>query len=76
MKIRYYIAYLLLAVMMVVAAGITVFLLFRAYNVSVNLGLKYLEFIVTRYPLLYIRCLLIFFLSSFLPSSLLFLLSL
>ena len=44
MKIRYYVVYFLLAVMMVVAAGITVFLLFRAYNVSVDPGLKYLEF--------------------------------
>jgi len=77
MKLRYYIAYFLLAVMMVVATGITVFLLFRVYSVSVNPGLKYLEFPVpcyllaaTLYPLF------ADFLPSFLPSSLLFLLSL
>jgi len=44
MKIRYYIVYLLLAVMMIVATGITVFIMFRAYSVSVNPGIKYLEF--------------------------------
>ena len=44
MKLRYYIVYFLLAVMMIVATGITVFLLFRAYNVSVDPGLKYLDF--------------------------------
>jgi hypothetical protein len=44
MKIRYYIVYLLLTVMMIVATGITVFLMFRAYSVSVNPGMKYLDF--------------------------------
>ena len=43
MKIRYYIAYLLLAVMMITAAGITVFLLFRAYNINYP-DIKPLEF--------------------------------
>jgi len=44
MKIRYYIAYLLIAVMMIAATGITVFLMFRAYSISANPGMKYLEF--------------------------------
>jgi len=44
MKIRYYIAYLLLAVMMVAATGITVFLLFRAYNIDLNPDIKTFEF--------------------------------
>jgi hypothetical protein len=44
MKIRYYVAYFLLAVMMIAATGITVFLLFRAYNIDINLDMIPLEF--------------------------------
>ena len=44
MKIRYYIVYILLAVMMIAATGITVFLMFRAYNINIIPGMNYLEF--------------------------------